>query len=607
MSLNALVRTMVEQSLQAANFFVAPSFQWRLEVLPHQTIRWEIFQGQLLGPSKTRREQTFTSWRVWIEPLDRATKLEGTVPSPWLAVHWSESDATLYVVRYLLVNGWEAVESSPGVIVSRPARQWLPELMSSIRVSNVAVPASGPAESSSMSGEAVRSALDAALRLVSTGVSRLPIVSVESPHPFFSLGISCAGLQGGGRAGFPSGVIHDPWQLWEREVAAAAKVGASIRPWVLEFLLRALSSDQIGRLAGELTTRLANPTEAIPTLLKSIFQQMSLTPYTDFVDKLLALGTELSATNRLGLEPLVDLFTHMLLHLVRHLQAYDLHRFHSYGANYPDALFLDRVLRQLLVWIDNCPELFSGTATCYRLRRRAMRMGWLLRDHYEGLLVPDHPTSQGENLRVLPGVATLPEDQILDRETRTRTLFPDRQTSDLFQGRSREVLEHSLRDLEIEREQLELGTATFLDRPVGIFKAPGEVDRTPLIAAIAFSPTLSGRHWDRMERAGFGDVLSTILRAPLDSLGIAARDYPLPIRPGVVSWGDALTAADDFRWLWTPLGSRRRLQQLLPGISEREAASGLFLRTVGEGAARRGEPFLTLFDARWHPQRPWKI
>src|SRR5205807_6710123 len=61
-----------------------------------------------------------------------------------------------------------------------------------------------------------------------------------------------------------------------------------------------------------------------------------------------------------------------------------------------------------------------------RIRRRALRQGWIARKSYEGLRVPDAPTSPGENSRVLPmEFPRVPEEQILQPAMRTKLLFAD--------------------------------------------------------------------------------------------------------------------------------------------------------------------------------------
>ena len=101
----------------------------------------------------------------------------------------------------------------------------------------------------------------------------------------------------------------------------------------------------------------------------------------------------------------VDFLSYLLRQLGRHLTAYDLVTFHHQGANYPDMLLLDLVLKVFLQQVEERPSLFEGSPADdsggggqKRLRRRALRQGWILRGQYEGHPVPDAPTSPGEML-----------------------------------------------------------------------------------------------------------------------------------------------------------------------------------------------------------------
>src|SRR5262249_36841994 len=130
-----------------------------------------------------------------------------------------------------------------------------------------------------------------------------------------------------------------------------------------------------------------------------------------------------------------------------------------------------------------------------RLRRRALRQGWILWRIYEGHAVPDATTSPGENARVLPPpFEQVPEDQIQNYH---------RRRTHLFQGQPLPVppavvFQQSLADLLDPRELRELGTAVFLDRPLGRLKAPGEPDQTPMLAYEAFSPSIAARRLEQL-------------------------------------------------------------------------------------------------------------
>ena len=110
--------------------YASPPLQLRVEFCPAETIAWERFQGHLLGASATRQVRQFASWNVRLATIP--AELEGTTPEPILSLKWDHDDATLFIVRYLLVEGWETYEPTPGVIASRPARQSLAELVATI-------------------------------------------------------------------------------------------------------------------------------------------------------------------------------------------------------------------------------------------------------------------------------------------------------------------------------------------------------------------------------------------------------------------------------------------------------------------------------------------
>src|SRR5207244_4963663 len=121
-----------------------------------------------------------------------------------------------------------------------------------------------------------------------------------------------------------------------------------------------------------------------------------------------------------------------------------------------------------------------------------LRQGWLLRCRYQGLPVPDLPTSAGENLRVLPSpYLRVPEEQILIPAKRTKRLFAGTELSQPKEFVLAEALRQSMVDLQHPAELRELGMALFLDRPLGLFKAPTEPDQTLLFSYEAYSATVA--------------------------------------------------------------------------------------------------------------------
>src|SRR5262249_9424143 len=186
------------------------------------------------------------------------------------------------------------------------------------------------------------------------------------------------------------------------------------------------------------------------SMVGELFNEVSLTPYTDFVDKTLALINEFEMRGHLPALLVAALLAGILSRLGGHLTAYDLVTFHHRGANYPDALLLDAALKAYLRLIERNPTLFGSAAqdndekaspkvgrvsatsssgsftladeaNSKRSPRCSLVRSWLLRRQYEGHLVPDAPTSPGENARVLPSPhVRVPEEQILDTSQRTK-------------------------------------------------------------------------------------------------------------------------------------------------------------------------------------------
>ena len=329
-------------------------------------------------------------------------------------------------------------------------------------------------------------------------------------------------------------------------------------------------------------------------LLLAMFNDASLSPDTGFVEAALAFaGEQLSPPHQ------VTFLGTLLRRLCRHLTAFDLVVFHHRGANYPDALLLDTALKQYLALLEVHPELFQD-----RLARRAVRQAWLLRRHYEGHRVPDLPTSEGENVRVLPRpFGRIPEEQIHDPQRRQRRLFAD---DPLTLGEnSRGILEQSLHDLNDPAELRELGTALFLDRPLGVFKRTGEPDRTPLLSYVAFSRTIAKRRLEELTRLGvislsrgqdLGQQLNTLVVK-----GIALEPGSLRPRPGAASLADALQVASDFLLLRTTRRSGDEVLELLEPALRKEIGQPRLMVGGSMLPGRRPET-LTFFDADLQPR-----
>jgi hypothetical protein len=326
-----------------------------------------------------------------------------------------------------------------------------------------------------------------------------------------------------------------------------------------------------------------------------------------------------SRLDLIGPVPVIDTFSFMLRHLARHLTAFDLVTFHNLGAEYADAIFLDAMLKAYLALIDDHRSEFERSlddsitvASAKRLRRRALRQAWLIRRHYDGQRVPDLPTSLGENRRVLPEpFGRIAEEQILDPARRNKSLFAG-DASQLLTNRSQSILEQSLSDLEHDTELRELGMATFLDRPLGIFKHPAEVDRTPLLTYVAFSRQKARHYLDHLCRWG---LISSDGRLPVPVRrleqftieGIPAARLG-NVTPGrVIALEDAQKSAADFLFLRTTRCSLNEfleqydfepLKARFPDLHWWLFSSPavLLIRGIPAGALNPHDPVLTAFD-----------
>lgn len=533
-----LVRLAVDRALCPGSFFVAPPAKLRIEQVAEESVRWEIFRGHLLEPAHSRETGRFAAWHVFLDSP------EARAEAPLLTIRHAREPNAIHVTRQILTAGFEAYEESPGVILTRPVEKWVAELVGTIE--------SPEADADRVAGE-----LEHLLFLAVIGTSRLPITSLESPLPDFSLG----------RLAYLPGLAAGE-QPWDDPIAFLARALEGDRPLVeqakaLETALRAPGDRSPASVLGEVHGK-----RRVAELLRAVFNGAALSPYTKFVDALVLLVVQLADARWFGPAEALDVLGYMLRHLCRHLTAFDLAVFHSFGANYPDALFLEALLRAYLQLAQRHPDLLFDPSPSGRRRRRALRQACLVRRRYEGHRVPDAPTSMGENLRVLPSpFVRVPEEQITQAAKRTRKLFAEQATDELLGEFGRRALAAAVADLDESAELRELGMAVFLDRPLGVRKEPGEVDRTPLVSYEAFSPSIAKRRVRELASAGWiDDRRRDALLAALDELAVGgvplARLSPVE-RPGVVSIADAGKAAADFVFLHTTRGS---LDELLASL-----------------------------------------
>lgn len=535
----------IDEVFRPGHFYVADNFPVHWQFDRSQEIAWEVFRGRLLPAAQTRQRRTFTAWNLYAgEGNDRAAE-------PLLSVKWDEPRGELHVTRGLLCYTWEGYDAGNQVILSRETRAWVTELVGTLVLDQV-------------SAADLRDELACRLFQAVVGTSRLPLHSVEAPLPGFSLGQFAYFY----RSTLP-GAEAAPMRTWRDLITLGMNADLHQREWakLLEFLLRAAPVADLSAVAEEFTRRSQRPSEkpvSIAAFLRTMFNEISLSPYTDFVDKLLAFLQILVDRHDLQLDEQIDFLSFLLRQLGRHLTAYDLLTFHHRGANYPDALLLESALREYMRLVNGWPNLFDATA--HRPRRRALRQALLQRQFYEGHSVPDAPTSPGENARILPTPhVRVPDEQILQPAKRRRHLFSDGPL-DLTPA-TRACLQQALDELCHPEESRELGSAVFIDRPLGEGKLPGEPDQTPLLAHEAFSRAIACQRIHELDRlarvcnVNFDSATCLTALQRLPEVGLPVTAIWSPLRP-TVSLADARRVSEDFRILRTLPAGLRELQNL---------------------------------------------
>jgi hypothetical protein len=558
------LREVLVDVLQPRHFFTGPRTRLEWDGPRVEEVPWELFHGRLLDVPMTRQQRTFESWNIFL--VDES----GRSSEPLLALKLDAAAGELHVVRAVLCYAWEPYAEG-NVILSRETRRWVRELVGTVRLEQFGTV------------EELRDELICLLFQAVVGTSRLPLTSVEAPLPAFSFG-ELAYCYAKKVPGTFFGRGADP-ALNERE-----------RAKLLETLLHATPSADLPAVADTFPT---SPLD----VLRMLFNEVSLSPYTDLVDKALAWLNLLHRQQRITAAELADFLTRLLRLIGRHLTAFDLVTFHHRGANYPDALLLDAVLKAAFTLAREHPELFQGDGPARR-RRRGLRQGWLLRCRYEGLPVPDLPTSQGENLRVLPEpFHRIPDEQILLPHRRGRQLFAGDPLADWLTPGDRVLLRQALADLAQPAELRELGMALFLDRPLGAAKHPLEPDLTPLLSYEAFSRSLAERRLDflTLELKALSTEEAASLRQALAAspgeVGVPIRTVANQPRPGTVSLADACQVADDFVLLRTTASSAREFYRLFPLEPLRPwLAAGKPALVLGLASPRPGEVVLTVQD-----------
>jgi hypothetical protein len=582
------LRRLIAETTALPNFFVGGPLRLTGEHRPEEDLFWELFRGRVLDGSMTRERRRFEAWNV------HALEDDGTPSTePLVSVKLDAAAGQLHVTRAVQVYAHESYDAGGNVIQTRETVKWQRELVGTLDLRDFGDLAE------------VRDELASQLFQAVVGTGRLPLTSLEAPLPAFSLG----------RLGYfhrPGAPVNSPPMTAAEliDLPRTASLAPAEQVKHLELVLRAMPpADADGWPTRHLEAWQASGQSVALLLgrLRETFNAVALSPYTDFADKALTWLRVMTERGTFTAAERVDFLAHLLRQLGRHLSAYDLVTFHHRGANYPDALLLDTVWRDFVDAVERRPSLLTEGPEARR-RRRALRSGWLLQGLYAGHPVPDAPTSPGENLRVLPApFGRVPEEQIHSPAHRQRRLFTA--AMELPQNVA-DLLGQSLRDFDHPSELGELGTALFLDRPLGFAKAPGEPDQTPLLSYEAFSFTLVADRLHALRRLATEQLASAAMptgdswqrwEAALQTfkvIGISLPPSGSP-RPGVVSLDDARRVRDDFRLLrstrqtvrdFLALFDLSPLSPLLGYDATDPAAWGLIV--AGEG----GPGTLDLFD-----------
>jgi hypothetical protein len=581
------VRRLAAEAFRPAHFFVTPTLAVEWRHAEAEEAFWEVFQGRLLDPAHSRARRTFETWGLFQLGADE----------PLLGLKLDAAAGELHVVRGLDSYVWEGYDAGGNVYRSRERRKWVRELAGTLPLERFA------------DLEEVRDELIVQLFQAVVG-RRLPLSSLEAPLPAFSFGelFYChrgPDAQGGpltAPAQLAADVLSDRRSAPEcaRLLEAVFRSPAAGRPPALRAFVARWKG--LGRTGADLVA-----------LLRALFNEVSLSPYTDFTEGVLDFLRSLEACGDLTPGQVVDFLAHLLRQLGRHLTAYDLVAFHHRGANYPDALLLDAVLKDYLARASAGPDLFLDAAgdgeearRRKRLRRRALRQGWLVRRRYEGHPVPDLPTSPGENARALPpSHPRVPDEQLLQPARRRRRLYEGDPLPAPLGPPAGAALRQSAADLEHEEERRELGAALFLDRPFGAGKAPAEPDATPLLASLAYSRSVAEQRLAALAGdVGLDEAAVRRVRAGLALPGLPLEAIGPPVRPGTVSLADARRAAPDFVFLHTLPGSVRALLgqfDFAAGAGPWGAPGPLFSQRVLLARSLQG-PGVTVYDEALRPR-----
>lgn len=534
------VGQLIDSVFLPGHFLIDPDLGLAFDAARSETIPWEVFRGRLMPRSQTRETQTFLAWNLIAAGDDE----------PTISVKFDLRGRQIHVTRGFRAFVWEGHDGGGGIIESREVVQWTRELVGTIELVDFE------------DDDSLRDELVCLIWQAVVGTSRLPLTSVEAPLPAYTFGqLHYCFHEGAGDTPFPS------WQAL-LDVGLRPGLAPEESSKIVEFLFRRLAPSEMPAVVDRLLA--VRPADGnardLIHLWQRMFNDVSLSPYTTFVDNALLAFDLLAPREAIGEMERIDFLRSLLCQLGRHLTAYDLVTFHHRGANYPDALLLDAILKRYLDALRQNPAPFLEESQAGRKLRRALRHGCLLRRQYEGHFVPDHPTSPGENARIMPAShPRVPEEQLLQPLRRRRQLFANEPLPRFLDAAAIQTLARSEADLVDPEERAELGRGVFIDRPLGYGKALAEPDLTPLVAHVAFSPSLARRRWQALHQlladlgvhADSGEI-ATLMASDTWPPGLPQTEVAECPRP-TAALCDVRKVADDFRIERTLPGGVRQL------------------------------------------------
>src|SRR5579859_2827416 len=117
---------LLAEVLQPAHFFVGPGEVLDWDHVARQEISWEIFRGQLLGPTQTRERRGFEMWNVYRLEAGRRSD------EPLLSLKLDAEAGLVHVTRAIHCYAWEGYDAGGNVFLSRETQRWVNELVGTV-------------------------------------------------------------------------------------------------------------------------------------------------------------------------------------------------------------------------------------------------------------------------------------------------------------------------------------------------------------------------------------------------------------------------------------------------------------------------------------------